>query len=361
MSPINAVAQAKAANQKKIADYNKESDAQVKETMQGVAPRVNPDQQKIADAQGAGASPEELNAMRNPLTQTAKTDKDKFIQDYLQRNSGKNREDAERAYTDATTKDTSASKPDAPLEAGGVPYGVRVGGQEYLPSQLGTNGSAPPQAKELWTTIQAAKQAKVDEENRKEDERNARQSRTIAASFEKMGQQQQFQELMTQFRSDQTEYRALDTAAQNSKEIVDGLKAQYAQPGNKSVADNELQNFYTTVVQKGGRKTAAELALTLKIGSLGLNIQQAFQKAATGEMPDELRIALLQGMAAVADEQAKVAAAKKPELPQIGFQGPKTKELKAAGGKPAGAVGTVTFQNKKYWVDKDKNNLGEAK
>ena len=34
----NAVAQAKAANQKKIADYNKESDAQVKETMQGVVP-----------------------------------------------------------------------------------------------------------------------------------------------------------------------------------------------------------------------------------------------------------------------------------------------------------------------------------
>ncbi len=103
----NAVAQAKAANQKKIGDYNKESDAQVKETKQGVVPRVNPDQQKIADAQAAGASSEELNAMRNPLTQSAKTDQDKFINDYLQRNKGKTREDAVRAWTDVTTKDTS--------------------------------------------------------------------------------------------------------------------------------------------------------------------------------------------------------------------------------------------------------------
>src|SRR5271156_764389 len=28
--------------------------------------------------------------------------------------------------------------------------------------------------------------------------------------------------------------------------------------------------------------------------------------------------------------------------------------------RPQGAVGTVTYQGKKYWVDKDKNNLGEA-
>lgn len=28
--------------------------------------------------------------------------------------------------------------------------------------------------------------------------------------------------------------------------------------------------------------------------------------------------------------------------------------------KPANAVGTVTYQGKKYWVDKDRNNLGEA-
>src|SRR5271156_2507104 len=30
------------------------------------------------------------------------------------------------------------------------------------------------------------------------------------------------------------------------------------------------------------------------------------------------------------------------------------------GNRPQGAVGTVTYQGKKYWVDKDKNNLGEA-
>jgi hypothetical protein len=38
-------------------------------------------------------------------------------------------------------------------------------------------------------------------------------------------------------------------------------------------------------------------------------------------------------------------------------QGPKTQSLTA----PKGAVGKITYQGKKYWVDKDKNNLGEVK
>jgi hypothetical protein len=31
------------------------------------------------------------------------------------------------------------------------------------------------------------------------------------------------------------------------------------------------------------------------------------------------------------------------------------------GNRPAGATGQVTYQGKKYWVDKAKNNLGEVK
>ena len=56
----NAVAQAKAANQKKIGDYNKESDAQVKETMQGVVPEANPYQQERRNLEGAGFSSEDV-------------------------------------------------------------------------------------------------------------------------------------------------------------------------------------------------------------------------------------------------------------------------------------------------------------
>jgi hypothetical protein len=40
----------------------------------------------------------------------------------------------------------------------------------------------------------------------------------------------------------------------------------------------------------------------------------------------------------------------------------KAKGKKSGGSaKPSGAVGTVTWEGKKYWVDKDRNNLGEVK
>jgi hypothetical protein len=144
-----------------------------------------------------------------------------------------------------------------------------------------------------------------------------------------MGRTQEFQENMAQYRSDMTTYRNLDTQARQSEENIQALEAQYSQPGNHAAADNELQNFYTTVVQKGGRKTASELQLTLKIGSLGLNLQQAFSKAATGELPGVLRKELLAGMKAVAQEQRHMADITKPELPEITApEGPKTKGLK---------------------------------
>jgi hypothetical protein len=220
------------------------------------------------------------------------------------------------------------------MEQGGVAFGIedQDRGAQYLPSQLGPNGNAPPEAKQMWQTYQQAKQAKEQDEQKKEDFRMAQQARTIAAGFERMGQSQQFQELMAQYRSDLTTYRAQNTLADNSEATVNALKAQYAQPGNKAVADNELQNFYTTVVQKGGRKTAAELALTLKIGSFGMNLQQMAKKAATGELPKELRESLLSGMEAVAKEQRAEAEKNKPELPKLNVpEGPKTKQLK--GGK----------------------------
>ena len=67
-----------------------------------------------------------------------------------------------------------------------------------------------------------------------------------------------------------------------------------------------------------------------------------------------LRKALLTGMQAVADEQAKVADAKKPELPQIGgFQGPKTKGLKSSAGwtPPADAPPAPKEDNKVLKAD----------
>jgi len=234
--------------------------------------------------------------------------------------------------------DEKAPKGLKALEQGGVAYGVenQDTGQQYLPSQLSANGDAPPEAKQIWQTIKQAQALKQAEEDKKEDERIAAQSRSIAAGFERMGMTQQFQEDMAQYRSDLQTYRTLNTQADQSEETVAALKSQYAQPGNKSAADNELQNFYTTVVQKGGRKTAAELNLTLKIGSFGMNIQQMADKASNGELPDELRQMLLSGMEAVSKEQRTMADQTKPELPQIAApQGPTTKKNRDAqkGGK----------------------------
>ncbi len=234
--------------------------------------------------------------------------------------------------------DEKAPKGLKALEQGGVAYGVenQDTGQQYLPSQLSANGDAPPEAKQIWKTIKDAQAAKQAEEDKKEDDRAERQAKTIAAGFERMGMSQQFQEDMAQYRSDLTTYRTLNTQANQSEENEAALKNQYAQPGNKSAADNELQNFYTTVVQKGGRKTAAELNLTLKIGSFGMNIQQMADKAASGELPDPLRKMLLDGMEAVSKEQRTMADQTKPELPQIAApQGPTTKKNRDAqkGGK----------------------------
>ena len=290
---------------------------------QGTVPPANPYVQERTQLSQAGFAPDEISqALRSKAGILPKdtTEQERFVTDYMHRNPGKTQEDALRAYTDATTKDTGKAPPEMkPVEAGGVPYGVSdpASGKQYLPSQLGPNGDAPPEAKQIWKTIQDAKAAKQAEEDKKENDRAERQARTIAAGFERMGRSQEFQEQMAQYRSDLTSYRALNTAADNSEVTVTALKQQYAQPGNKSVADNELQNFYTTVVQKGGRKTAAELNLTLKIGSFGMNLQQMASKAATGELPDALRKSLLDGMSAVAEEQRKAAELAKPELPEI--------------------------------------------
>ena len=222
-------------------------------------------------------------------------------------------------------------KPPKVLGSETMPYGMQdeETGTTYLPSQLGPNGDAPPAYKEMWKSIKDEQAKKAADAQKKEDEIAQRQARTIAAGFERMGQSEQFQELMAQYRSDLQTYRGLNTAADNSEETVKALETQYAQPGNKSAADNELQNFYTTVVQKGGRKTAAELALTLKIGSFGMNLQQMASKAASGELPDPLRKMLLDGMKAISSEQRSMADTQKPELPEIHApEGPKTRALK---------------------------------
>ena len=276
----------------------------------------------------------------------------------------------------ASTGKEPAPKGFKAMGQGGITYGIidQDTGKQYLPSQLGPGGDAPPQAKSMWAAIQKAaadKQAEADkkekEKQQHEDEVSERQAKQLAASFDRLGMSEQFTELMGEYRSNLLTYRNLDTEARKSEETVKALEAQYSTPGNKAAVDNELQNFFTTVVQKGGRKTAAELALTLKVGSFGMNLEQMATKASKGELPPDLRKMLLDGMKAVSAEQRAVADQVKPELPALP-QRPGAKPvtgakkvghiLSKAGAKPNGATMKVPGSDgKMHWSD-GKRDLG---
>jgi hypothetical protein len=212
------------------------------------------------------------------------------------------------------------------MDQGGVFFGVedQDTGKQYLKAQLEPGGDAPPEAKQMYAAVQKAAKdkqdaadAKENEKQKHEDKVTERQARQLSASFDRLGMSEQFTEQMGEYRSNLLTYRNLDTEARKSEETVKALEAQYSTPGNKAAVDNELQNFFTTVVQKGGRKTAAELALTLKIGSFGMNLEQMATKASKGELPPDLRKMFLDGMKAVAAEQRAVADQVKPELPAL--------------------------------------------
>lgn len=71
------------------------------------------------------------------------------------------------------------------LEQGGVAYGIddQDAGVQYLPSQLGPNGNAPPEAKEIWKSIQDAQKAKAAEIDKKDKMAAAR----LGAALGNMG------------------------------------------------------------------------------------------------------------------------------------------------------------------------------
>lgn len=236
------------------------------------------------------------------------------------------------------------------MEQGGAAFGIQDQdtGKQYLPAQLTPTGDAPPEAKSMWGTIikqqadkQAATEAKEKAAQDKLDAEEQRQRERFAHEDARVAKMEQNGYDMADYREQLTTYRTLDTSARQSVAQVQSLKDQYAQPGNKAVADNELQNFYTTVVQKGGRKTAAELALTTKIGSWGMNAEMLAKKAATGELPDQLRKDLLHGMEMVAKEQQVSAQAAKPERPDAGSKGKTAKKAKSSDGPPSPNAGAM--------------------
>ena len=224
------------------------------------------------------------------------------------------------------------------LEQGGVAYGVedQDSGKQYLISQLGLNGDAPPEAKQIWQTIQQAKKEKEDAADKKQRESDERQMRGLAAIAGRMATSENFQEQMAAYRSDLTTYRALDKQARDAAESAELYANDANIPGNKSAFDTALITDYTSILAKGGRKTQAEINFAQQIGGLGLRTEKMFDKAKSGELPKEMRRMYVEYLKARAGSMRKEADEAKPSSPEISApQGPtqrKNKAAKAAGG-----------------------------
>jgi hypothetical protein len=217
-----------------------------------------------------------------------------------------------------------------------MPYGVidQDSGQQYLASQLGPNGDASAEAKQIWQTVQSEIRAKQDAIDKKDDERDRRFLQQQAAIAERMGRTEQFQMFMADFREQEGVYKALDQQAQKTQTLANTYEAQYKDPNtNKSAVDTALLTDYTSVLAQGGRKTQAEINMARNIGSFSLNLQQKLKKAATGELPDELRKMYLDYIKSAAKTQREDADKAKPSLtmPNMGGpEGPTTKKNRAA-------------------------------
>ena len=293
----------------------------------------------------AGFSPEDIaTALRGSAGLVPKdaTEQERFVTQYKIDHKGATDEDALKVYARATAKPT-APKGMKALEQGGVAFGVenQDTGQQYLASQLGPNGDAPPEAKQIWSTIQKVLADKQTAQDKKQQEEDERQLRGLAAIAERMGRSEEFQEQMAGFREQLGEYKTLDQQARKTQTLVDTYTAQYAQPGNKSAVDTALLTDYTSVLAQGGRKTQAEINLARSIGSFQLNWEERLKKAATGELPDELRKLYLDYLTAAAKAQRADANAAKPEMPQLPAPTPGGLKKRAAqnlGNDPLGVL-----------------------
>lgn len=275
-------------------------------------------------------------------------------------------------------------KEDGPLETGGALYGVRVGGKEYLPSDLGPTGAAPPQAKQIYATIQAAQQGKQANLDKKEQETQDRFNKSQERIASQFAQTQANLGTWSVVEGDNGKTQLLNSKTGEVKDAPGGVhKSGYytkniapLEAANSNIddyisgkvfdgpGDLTLQHEFFTATQPatGFRMTKVQQDILADSQSWLNSLGAKAHHLATGTwFSDKQREQIANAAKEAIDAKKKALAGGDPDsVPQ----GPQTQRLKAkaAGGsaKPEGAVGKVTYQGKKYWVDKDKNNLGEA-
>lgn len=240
---------------------------------------------------------------------------------------------------------------------GGIPInGTDEHGRSFSLQDIRA-GNAGKDLQGQLSAYEKGEKDKQDTAEKKQKERDTeaekRQERSESAMSERQEKGFANQAAMADYREQEGVYKALDTEARESERQLNAINEGYKQPGNKSAVDNALVFAYTRIQAKGGRMTNTEVNMTKKIGSAGLSVEQLYQKAASGELPNDLRKMLYD----VAKEGAKAsrdeADSAKPKAPQVGgvaralnpvknvggtVQQPKTYKQTATG--PAGQIGS---------------------
>jgi hypothetical protein len=141
---------------------------------------------------------------------------------------------------------------------------------------------------------------------------------------------------------------------------------------------NRIANSYATATGEPAptnfntvkAAVAGELAKTFKgSGATDQEIGQINSTINTAESPEQIQGAigyytnLMDSKLDSLKGQYESGKEGKPNFSGSTPEGPKTQQLRdtQTSTRPPGATGRVMYQGKKYWIDKDRNNLGEAK
>lgn len=286
------------------------------------------------------------------------------------------------------------------MEQGGVAFGIedQDTGKQYLPQQLEPGGTAPPEAKSIWQSIQRAaadKQkaadAKVKEQeklqNEREDRADERMRMAQAHSDRKTDRAIENAITIGDYRTAKKEIQKVEEAYQGSLDRVDTMEKSLtsALQGDQQAMTNLLANHIAMTKQQLGAPNRSPTRADFEeaMGSLPasdkllkqfdanhgllsgvtLSADQMHQMVKLGhEKVETLKEHLDRVKADNEDVLNPTDDEGKPiKKPKPGALKTLTQPPGGASAKPPNATHTVQYKGKTYWTDNQGNNLGEKK
>lgn len=162
-------------------------------------------------------------------------------------------------------------------------------------------------------------------------------------------------------KSDTQQYTKAAEDANDKLKSYQNAQGLLNDPNRKT--DLELVfSWVRSNVQGAGRMTNTEINQAGAVGSLPTKVQNMWSQATTGRLSPDIENQFISDIKRASDTAQSVATTLRQNVEQEQKGKPVSAKTPGGpgGGKPASAVGTITYQGKKYWVDKDRNNLGEA-